>query len=143
MSPPPGETIELRLPATTRRTSILRTVAATLGADAGFSIDEIDDLRLGLSEVFTVLTDAVGSTDAATTRAAPSVRIAFELTDDQVAVVVHTDAVADGPVEFDPLATSILEAVVDELEVGTTAVRLVKRAAERTAEAHATNPADR
>ena len=135
------ETLELLLPATTKRASVLRTVAATLGADAGFSIDEIDDLRLCLSEVLTVLTDAVDA--GAGDGAAPALRVAFELGDDQLTIVVLTAGVAEGPVEFDPLATSILDAVVDDLEISDTAVRLVKRAAERTADAHATSPAGR
>ena len=42
--------VEVMLPLEHRHASTVRVVAAALGADAGFDIDEIDDLRLGVDE---------------------------------------------------------------------------------------------
>ncbi len=80
---PEYDTVDVSVPLRPRHASVLRTIAATLGADAGFSIDEIDDLRLGISEVFTILVDGAGAdarvtvrfhvdTDAVTVTAAPA-----------------------------------------------------------------------
>jgi hypothetical protein len=47
--------VEVSVPLRTGFIATLRTVAASLGADAGFSIDEIDDLRLAISEIVSSL----------------------------------------------------------------------------------------
>ena len=46
------------MPFRTEFAATLRTVVAAVGSDAGFSVDELDDVRLALSEVFSVLVDA-------------------------------------------------------------------------------------
>jgi serine/threonine-protein kinase RsbW len=123
-APPENDTVDVTLPLRARHASVLRTIAATLGADIGFSVDEIDDLRLGLSEVFTILVDAA-DTDAA------RVTVRFRLDDDALAVVAEPAGAAGRPVEIDPLAGSILDSVLDDFEVTADGVRLVKRATER------------
>jgi len=134
----PHEIVEIRIPLRPRFASVARTVAASLGDDAGFSIDEIDDLRLAVSEVFNVLADTVDdtTTDDTTTddrsEPVPVVRIVFEPAEAAVTVVVHTIDIVDEPLAFDPLASSILDSVLDELQVTTESVTLVKRAIERT-----------
>lgn len=103
--------------------STIRTVAAALGADAGFSIDELDDVRLALSEVFSALVD-----DAHGDRA----HVSFVVGDGSARIEVRTDG-ASGGVELDDLALGILRSVTDSFEVVGGAVVLVKHATEATA----------
>ena len=49
--------VDVTVPLRPEFASIVRLIAASLGADAGFSVDDIDDLRLALSEVFAALVD--------------------------------------------------------------------------------------
>ena len=46
---------EVIVPLRTRYASTVRVIAASLGAEAGFTVDEIDDVRLALDEVFSLL----------------------------------------------------------------------------------------
>jgi len=104
--------IELDLPAHTRHASMARAVAAALGADAGFSIDDIDDLRLGIDEAISVVCHR-------TTGA--RLHISFERADStiQAIVAVFNDGQPNdrhpvvGDSQLDPLAERILGAVVD------------------------------
>jgi anti-sigma regulatory factor (Ser/Thr protein kinase) len=121
-SPTPfdDEQIDVVLPLRTRYAATLRVIAAALGADAGFSVDEIDDLRLGLNEVFALLADGDGS---------GRVRTTFRLEPGQVTARLAPE---DGPVDVRPddLALTILRSVVDEFSFDTDGVVLVKRAVE-------------
>jgi len=100
----------------------LRIMAASLGADAGFSIDEIDDLRLAISEVVSSLTDVEGSPD-------DRVEAAFDLHGEGVTVTITTDR--DGArIELDDLAATILGSVVDGYDVDGATVTLTKLASE-------------
>ena len=90
-------TIELVFPAHTRHSSAVRTVAAALCADAGFTVDEIDDVKLGISEVVSSL-----ATDASVTR----IRIVFEVEPKLVNVVI-CDPDHAKRVQFDELAATI------------------------------------
>jgi hypothetical protein len=114
------EWIDVILPLRTRYASTLRVIAAALGADAGFTVDEIDDLRLGLNEVFSLLADG---------DAAGRVRATFRLAPGEVEARLAPES---GPVEVEPdeLATNILRSVVDRYAFEPDGVVLVKRAAE-------------
>lgn len=112
--------IDVILPLQARYASTLRVIAAALGADAGFSVDEIDDLRLGLNEVFSLLAEGDGP---------GRVRVTFRLgTGELESRLVPEDA--DVAVQPDDLAASILRSVVDEYRFAPDGVVLVKRAAE-------------
>ena len=119
------EVVEISVPMRTEFIATLRTVAAALGADAGFSIDEIDDLRLAISEVVSTLTDGAASTGAADDR----VDATFSVGAAQVEVTITTRR-GDVPIELDELASSILNSVVDGLVVDGAVVTLVKLASE-------------
>jgi hypothetical protein len=131
--------VEVTVPLRADYGSILRLIAASLGADAGFSVDDIDDLRLALSEVFSSFVDAA-ATDA--TAADARVTVTFDTGGRGLAVLLSAvdgrgqivGAVGDhASYELDELATSIIGVAVDEFEfVGGTA-RLVKFGAEQTA----------
>ncbi len=114
--------VEVTVPLRTDFIATLRTVAASLGADAGFSIDEIDDLRLAISEIVSSLVDSGTSID-------DRVVASFELGATGVAVAITTQR-GEIDVQLDDLAASILRSVVDEYVVTGPRVHLVKLASE-------------
>ncbi len=120
-----SDRVEVSVPLRTEFFATLRTVAASLGADAGFSIDEIDDLRLAISEVVSSLVDGLDSRD-------DRINASFELDGAGVTVTITTDEHAVG-IELDDLASSILDSVVDGYDVDGTQVTLVKLASEAAA----------
>lgn len=119
-----ADRVEVTVPLRSAFLSTLRTMTAALAADAGFSIDEIDDVRLALGEVVTAYLDA-GTSD--TDRALAT----FLIGEASLTVTVRPEQ-ADPHVEFDQLASGILAAVVDEYHVGAQGVTLAKRATEAT-----------
>jgi serine/threonine-protein kinase RsbW len=114
--------VEVTVPLRTDFIATLRTVAASLGADAGFSIDEIDDLRLAISEIVSSMIDSTTSTD-------DRIVASFEVGAAGVSVAITTGR-GEIDIELDDLAASILESVVDEYVVAGPRVNLVKLASE-------------
>lgn len=109
--------IELVIPSETRYLSAARVVAATLAADAGFDLDDLDRVRVGTNELLTILIEAVGPEQRI------SMSLASDRTDDGVsrlriaADAVGVDAARPINVELDALASRILNAVADEYGV--------------------------
>ena len=106
------EVVELDLPLQHRHASTVRVVAASLGADAGLTVDEIEDLRLGVNEAVSVLAD-VDAVDGA------RLRVRFEIRGQAMTVTASRRGV-DQPLsmdDIDELAVRILRAVVDEFRV--------------------------
>lgn len=114
------DVVEIDLPLRVEYASTLRVVVASLASEAGFSVDEIDDLRLAVSEVFALLSDS-----------APTGRCSARLhvTDRHVDALLSS-ADVDGPVQLDPLASTILSSVVDEYHPLDRGLRLIKRGTE-------------
>src|SRR6476619_7178420 len=94
------------VPLRTRYASTVRMIAASLGAEAGFTVDEIDDLRLALDEVFSLLAEG---------HAGERVRTTFRLDGRQISasLTLETSSI---DVEPDELAANILRSVVDGFE---------------------------
>lgn len=112
---------EVIVPLRTRYASTIRMIAASLGAEAGFSVDEIDDVRLALDEVFSILAERhVGD----------RVRTTFRLDGHQLIAGLTLES---GPIDVTPdeLASNILHSVVDRYEFTNDGVTLTKRASER------------
>jgi len=108
------------VPLRTRYASTIRTIAASLGAEAGFTVDEIDDLRLALDEVFSLLAEHhVGD----------RVRTRFRLDGHQLVAALTLES-GEVYVEPDELAANILRSVVDGFEFTSAGVTLTKRASE-------------
>jgi len=115
-------TIELVLPLRAEHAAHLRLLMASVASDAGFTVDEIDDLRLGVSEVYTLLLDAADGADA---------RAEIELTVDGRSISVRLCMVGDSSVpEIDALATTILTSVLDDFTLVPGGVTMSKRAVE-------------
>jgi serine/threonine-protein kinase RsbW len=122
----PREVVELDLPLAHRHASTVRVVAASLGADAGLTIDEIEDLRLGVNEAVSVLAD-VDRTNGA------RLSVRFEIAGHGMIVTASRSGVEQvlSIDDIDALAVRILRAVVDEFRVDDGAFIVVKNALAR------------
>jgi serine/threonine-protein kinase RsbW len=111
---------EVIVPLRTRYASTVRMIAASLGAEAGFTVDEIDDMRLALDEVFSLMAERHGG---------DRVRTSFRLDGTQL---IATLTLESGPADIEPdeLAANILRSVVDTSDFTSDGVTLSKRAAE-------------
>jgi serine/threonine-protein kinase RsbW len=117
------DVVEVGVPLDSEFASLLRVTVASVAADRGFTVDEIDDLRLAVSEVFGALA-AVPGPD----------RCVMQLSIEPDDLVVSLGLEPAGPLPaLDQLATTILSSVVDECRVTGDRFILVKRAAESAA----------
>ena len=113
--------VELRLPADGAYVSVLRTLTAGLAARLDFTLDEIDDLRIAVSEaVAMVLEQADGDAELV---------CAFDLSTARLQLVISAAAAAPDEADYESfgwqvLATLTSEAGIDSVP-GTYAVRLV------------------
>ena len=115
--------INLSIPLDVRHASTVRLMASSVAADAGLSVDDIDDFRLGINEVVSVLADEPAGTDG-------RLLLEFTVAPGTVSVTVsRTDGA--GATELDELARRILDAVVDHHEYERGSFRLVKTASDR------------
>jgi hypothetical protein len=126
---PHADVVELELPLNHRHASTVRVVAASLAADVGFSVDEIEDLRLGVDEVVSVMADVDAEPGA-------RLHLRFVLSGPTVTVSVTRSGVVATITrsDVDELATRILNAVVDGFDVSDDGAFVVSK---RAANAHA------
>ena len=117
--------VDVIIPLDARYASMLRVVTASLGVDAGFSIDEIDDFKLAVSEVFSML--------VAEGHHGGRARASFRLEAATLSVALSLESGARVNVQPDELALTILKAVVDSYDIGESAVTLAKGAVEASA----------
>ena len=121
-----GEWITLELPLTAQHASTVRAAAASLAADCGFNIDDIDDLRLGINEAVTIMTDVDAPLHA-------RLVVEFKVRHSTIGVAVRRSGVdelvgLDGAEPIDELARRILGVVVDSFEISDGAFLLAKSA---------------
>ena len=116
-------TIELDLPLHHRHASTARVVAASLAADLGFTVDEIEDLRLGVNEAVSILAD-VDATDGS------RLRLRFEVSPRSMTVTATRSGIEQqiSIDDVDDLAVRILRAVVDDFRVDDGTVVVTKHA---------------
>lgn len=122
-SDPTVDTIDIAVPLRAEHAATLRLIVASLGSENGLSIDEIDDVKLAVSEVFTLLTD--DAEDVGATRA----HVAYTATPGTITITLHR-GLDDERLVLDTLAETILSSVVDRHVVDNTGVTLVKAADE-------------
>jgi anti-sigma regulatory factor (Ser/Thr protein kinase) len=110
--------VRLSVPASTRYLAAARVVAASLGAESGLHVDDLDDLRLGVNELLTLLVEASG----------PDGRIdmEFAIHDGAISVRGVLDGTSGRPIEVDELTRRIVEAVLDQHELDGTSFSLTK-----------------
>lgn len=95
-----------------------------MAAEIGLSIQDIDDLRLGVNEAISVLTDVDDGLDLAVVR----LLVRFEAEADRIGVAASRTGVDSADLLIDMLAERILGAVVDEFSIDDSGtVRLLKR----------------
>lgn len=116
------DVIDVIVPLVPRYAATLRTVTASFGADAGFSIDEIDDFRLAVTEAFSLLVAGHQGRRA---------RASFTVDSGQALVRLSLESGLDIRVDADELAVAILRAVVDSYEIGKSSITMRKVATER------------
>jgi anti-sigma regulatory factor (Ser/Thr protein kinase) len=118
------EAIEIGLPLRSEHGATLRVIVASLGSDNGNTIDEIDDLKLAVSEVFSLLIDDAGTSPG---------RAVVRYWSEAGTIRVHLTHGGDNlSLELDALARAILSSVVDEYTVDGDGIMLLKRATELT-----------
>ena len=126
-----GSTVRLRVPLRDEFASTVRVVVASIGADAGFTVDDIDDLRLSVSEVFSAFgIDAdqdAAVVDLAARTTTESVQGGADLTAVEIRLAASSDSVPSGSIDLDELAMTIIRAAVDEFRIDAGVVTLVKR----------------
>jgi anti-sigma regulatory factor (Ser/Thr protein kinase) len=110
--------VRLSLPASPRYLAAARVVAASLGAESGLSIDDLEDLRLGVNELVSILVESGTSTD----------RVELEFETDGASITVRGQRSGDGggAMAVDELTTRIVEAVADHHEIDGTSFSLTK-----------------
>jgi serine/threonine-protein kinase RsbW len=111
------DAIELRVPARLRVASTVRLITASLAADADFSLDDLEDLRLAVNEVFTC---AVGDGSNGAT-----VVVRFAVGASALGVRISVDG-GTSRIELDELAESIIRSAVDEVHHDDEHVTLTK-----------------
>lgn len=115
------DVVDLIVPLESRYASTLRTLTASFGVETGFSVDEIDDFKLALTEAFSMLV---------INHQGKRARVSFSVAASTLAVRLSLDAGGEIRVEPDELALAILRAVVDSYEIGESAITLTKIATE-------------
>jgi serine/threonine-protein kinase RsbW len=122
--------IRLIVPAESRHVRLIRLTAAGVAADAGLDVDDVEDVRVAVTELFALLVDDEENAD-------DSVEVGYRAVDDGIAIdgrrsFASDHASAPAP---DDLALDILRVIVDEhdfkAEGGVRTFALVKRRAQR------------
>ena len=130
--------VQLTAPAERSSVRLARLVASGVGAEAGLSIDDTEDLRIAVSELVALLVD--GAEDPQL-----SIQVTYLSVPGEVTVEGHGEAgavasaagapgssVSDAPPAVDDIALEILRVVVDvhtfEADQAGRRFRLVKRA---------------
>ncbi len=115
--------VELRLPADGAYAAVLRTLTASLAARLDFTLDDIEDLRIAVSEAAAMVLDEA---DAGTT-----LECRFRLLPGELAVTIAAEAATPTAPDYESfgwqvLATLAAEAAIDTAP-GRYAVRLTVR----------------
>ena len=102
---------------------IARLTATALGSMAGFSVDDSDDLRIGVDELVVMMVEGGDGAD---------LTMRFEVTESEVRVSAQTPASSDSDPERFVLSEQILGVVADSYAVssesGMLTASLTKRA---------------
>lgn len=124
-----GALVELVVPARPRFLATVRLVAASVASDLGFSVDDLDELRIAIDEALTLLMAAQppGATVRLTFTAEPQLDgVAGRLRIEGAPADASASPAAPA---VDALVTHILDAVTDGFEIGADGFALVKKAA--------------
>lgn len=117
-APPPGP-VTLTLPPVASMVRVGRLTASSVASLADMSVDDIDDVKIAVSEMITLLIQS-GSRASITLR--------FETTETMFSVEASTMSAATDLGRNDlALATAVLDAVADEHQIASTDDRILLR----------------
>ncbi|RJK95435.1 hypothetical protein [Vallicoccus soli] len=105
-----GDFVEVRLPAQSAYLSVLRTATAGLAARVDFTLDEIEDLRIGVDEACAMLLPQAVPGRELTCR--------FELQDAALSVTVTLPTTKGRLPERETFAWTVLSALAGEVDAG-------------------------
>jgi serine/threonine-protein kinase RsbW len=102
------DTVRVTIPASPQYVQVVRLVAAGLASRLGFTIDDIEDLKIGVDELASYLTGLQGRDG--------TLELSFEIFDDRIEItgigrLSEAQTVRDELTDFSRM---ILETVVDE-----------------------------
>jgi serine/threonine-protein kinase RsbW len=102
------DTVRVTIPASPQYVQVVRLVVAGLASRLGFTIDDIEDLKIGVDELASYLTGLQGRDG--------TLELNFEIYDDRIEItgigrLAETQAVRDELTDFSRM---ILKTVVDE-----------------------------
>lgn len=106
---PPGEDVRIELPADVRHLTTVRVLAASLAAAADMTMDDLDDIQVGVDELMTLLVESIDGEGTIT--------FTFRTTEDGLHVLGEAPAATSRP-QLDDLSARILDAVVDSHAAG-------------------------
>jgi len=101
-----AEVVRLSVPGSLEYVRVVRLTAAAVAARFGFDVEEIEDLRVAVDELASVVIEAGSGRD-----------IAFTFTSLVDTFVVEGSGPVDGQPVLDDLTRQILSAVVDAFEI--------------------------
>ncbi|TNM47196.1 anti-sigma factor [Nocardioides albidus] len=115
--------VELRLPADGAYASVLRTLTAGLAARLDFTMDDIEDLRIAVSEAAAMVLDEADPDAVLECR--------FELAGNALALTITARAQAPSAPDYESFGWQVLATLADEAAIdavaGRYAVRLLVR----------------
>jgi serine/threonine-protein kinase RsbW len=104
------ETVRLMIPAALEFVRIARLTASAVASRVGFDVDEIEDLRVAVDELSSILIDAAGGDE---------LQLSFTPTGNGIDIEGRTRVNPGRTPELDELTRQILAAVVDDYGIDT------------------------
>ncbi len=100
--------VELRLPADGAFAYVLRTTAAALAARVDFTLDDIEDLRIAVSEATALLLEGLDSP--------ADLRVGFQLTAGRLEISLSVPSSGPDRVDREGFAWQVLTALANDTE---------------------------
>lgn len=101
--------ITVTMPADLRFVALARVTAASLAVELDFSVDQIDELRIGVDELVTMLVESAGE---------QPVELRYRLSDTSIEIDGSSASSEDLSDQLDAITRQIFESVVDRWELG-------------------------
>jgi hypothetical protein len=116
-----ADVTRLTLPAAARYARVARLTVAGLASRSGFSYDDVEDIRIAVGEVYSLLVAADADHDD------DRITLACSLDDDTLTLVANRASIAS-PLVVGDLSRQILEAVTDAVSIDEAAatIRITK-----------------
>ncbi len=97
--------VVLQVPSSPASLRVVRMVAATIVADDGFDIDEVDDVRMAVDELCAAVIEASPTS---------SMRVRFRLEAHRLDVQIDAESSTPASVQVDEMRAAVLGAVTDQ-----------------------------